>query len=225
MLRREEIQSPIALALSRKASNVRDKGAISKLFEKLSSWGSFSVVPRMGQYQWQIAVDNEKLQAPYYKKCWQMKGTKKQGSWRLWQELRIWPLWPTLTAILFLLNQVLSSTTPISISQKDDSHSQNWGSLLPFSFSSRYLSLLTNISHMSPFLSMPTHHPISKSLQIILLDSRNSIHLTPYFHIFSQSLHHSNQPLHYSQNNLPESLLKHISFLLKNLPPDSLLAC
>ena len=120
----------------------------------------------------------------------------------------------------------LSSTTPTSISQKDDSHSQSWYSILPFSSSSPYLSLLTSISHISPFLSVPTHHPISKSLQILLLDSGNSTHLTPYFHIFSESLHRSiqTQPLHYSQTNLSESLLKYVSFLLKNFPPDSLLS-
>ena len=103
MLRREEIQSPVALALSRKASNVRDKGAISKLYEKLSRWSSFSVVPRdepvlVADFSWPWETTSSLLQ-----EVLTMKGTMKQGSWRLWQELRIWPLWPTLTAILSLL--------------------------------------------------------------------------------------------------------------------------
>lgn len=71
-----------------------------------------------------------------------------------------------------------------------DSYSQNWSCILVSSSFSRlhtlsYWSLLTNISHISPFLSVPTHHPISKSLKILLLDSCNGPHLTPLLSVSS----------------------------------------
>ena len=80
------------------------------------------------------------------------------------------------------------------------------------------ISLTSLLSFQCPLITL-FQNPSSRLLQWSSFDP-------PTFCIFSESLHRSTpiQPLHYSQNNLSESLLKHLTFLFKNLPSASLLA-
>lgn len=69
--------------------------------------------------------------------------------------------------------------------------------------------------HLSSPFSSHSPQPVSKALKIFLLGSWIALNCSPTFCIFyifpfSTQI----QPLHYFQNNLPETLLKHVTLLL-----------